>query len=325
MYPKTGCLYLLKAGGASRPSAFPEHMRNPERLTEMKKPYTYDFPKPPPAGEASGVLTGLAFILYDCRWSARLSSWNYTGVLSPYWRLLHSTRGTGLVRFAAGTLTLTVDPAHVILIPPDVEADFLSTGELDMLYAHFLPVFPVSLEPVLQFDAPVAISAGAVHRGLGALLTVEPPRPPACDTLLFRALLDICFAELLAPHVGACSRQPPPDPRVMRMLTWMREHYAEPLTNVRIAQSAGLEPGYAAHLFRRVVGNTLHVHLREIRLSQATRLLANETLSIKQIAADCGFANRFHFTRAFVARFGVGPATFRRRHVAVTEPRTLNL
>lgn len=275
----------------------------------MRKRYTYDFEDGAKKNRPSNELMGLAYILYQHDWVPRLPSWNYPCVVSPYWRLLHSTRKTARVSCADAILPLNDN--RLILIPPDVEAEFSSAGESDMLYAHFLPILPVSLEPVVVFNAPVDMRITAAHRGLIDALTSAEPRPAACVALLIRALLDVCFAQLLAPYVGSDRRHPPPDPRVTHILAWMRKHYAEPLSNARIAREAGLEPDHAARLFRRTTGATLQTHLRKIRLSQATRLLADEDISIKQIAPACGFANRFHFTRAFTARFGVGPAAFR--------------
>ena len=279
----------------------------------MNKAYTYNFPEGTKTRGTPGVLMGLAFILYDYQWSTRIPSWNFIGVLSPYWRLLHCTRGT--CRVKSKNTVFKLDSTAVLLIPPDVIADFSSDVEIDMLYAHFLPVFPVSLESVVHFDTVINMRASSAHQGITKLL-ISPMRtlqPLDCYALLFRALLDVCFAELLAPYVGEHRRHPQPDPRVMKMLLWMREHYAQPLTNEQIARAAGLEADHAMRVCRSTTGQTLHVHLRNIRLSQATRLLADDETSIKQIATACGFANRFHFTRAFVERFGIGPATFRRQ------------
>jgi len=40
--------------------------------------------------------------------------------------------------------------------------------------------------------------------------------------------------------------------------------------------------------------------------------LAGSDLSIKQIAADVGFANRYHFSRAFKAHTSISPARYRK-------------
>lgn len=277
----------------------------------MKKAYTYDFPAGPDWGGVFGALEGLSFILYSYRWSIRIRTWNHRGVLSPYWRLLHCTRGRACVAF--GETVFNLDRKNILLIPADVETDLEGEGEIDMLYTHFLPLLPVDLEPVVVFDQPIELEATPAHRGLVDALTAPGRERGSADGdgLLFRALLDVCFAEILAPYVG--ERRQAPDARVVQMLTWMREHYAETLTNEQVARTAGLGKDQAMRLCRVVTGQTLQDHLRGIRLAEATRWLTGSDASIKQIAAACGFANRFHFTRVFTQRLGIGPAAFRRR------------
>jgi len=40
-------------------------------------------------------------------------------------------------------------------------------------------------------------------------------------------------------------------------------------------------------------------------------LLSNDG-TIDQVAEDCGFANRFHFSRIFASHMGQGPGKYRR-------------
>jgi transcriptional regulator GlxA family with amidase domain len=53
------------------------------------------------------------------------------------------------------------------------------------------------------------------------------------------------------------------------------------------------------------------------RIRRVRQHLVLSEASIDQIAADAGFANRFHMNRVFKKLAGCGPATFRRRHVQV--------
>jgi transcriptional regulator GlxA family with amidase domain len=42
----------------------------------------------------------------------------------------------------------------------------------------------------------------------------------------------------------------------------------------------------------------------------AARLQQSDAL-VKQVAAECGFADPFHFSRVFTSVFGLSPASFR--------------
>lgn len=258
-------------------------------------------------------MEGLSFVFYTQDHATRVAHWEHPSVLSPYWRLLHCTRGRGTVTHGATRHVLTRN--NLVLIPAEVETALSSTGMIDMLYAHFLPIFPLSVEALLTFDRPVEVHFQAGHRHLIHQLT-EPDRPHgprSTDLLRFRALLDLCFAEILEPSVDRLWEHTPPDARVVRMLGLIQHRYPEPLTNAQFARTAGLGPDQAVRLFMEATGITPQARLRRVRLEQAARMLATSGLSIKQIAAGCGFANRFHFTRLFSEKTGVGPAAFRQR------------
>jgi AraC-like DNA-binding protein len=52
------------------------------------------------------------------------------------------------------------------------------------------------------------------------------------------------------------------------------------------------------------------------RLAAAARMLKSSSLPVKSVAASVGFASRSHFSRAFHAKFGRDPSTFRRSQAA---------
>jgi len=70
-------------------------------------------------------------------------------------------------------------------------------------------------------------------------------------------------------------------------------------------------------LFREHHGITPVEFLIRARMATAHNLLMASDFSIKQIAAQLGYADSFCFSRQFKAREGVSPSAFRKRHVAM--------
>lgn len=64
--------------------------------------------------------------------------------------------------------------------------------------------------------------------------------------------------------------------------------------------------------FKQCVGVTVFDYLRELRLSESRRLLAESTLTILSIAQQCGYNSQANFATAFRERFGLTPSEFRR-------------
>jgi len=59
-------------------------------------------------------------------------------------------------------------------------------------------------------------------------------------------------------------------------------------------------------------GRTPQDFIRKKRVENASRLLYHSDQSIKQISAECGFNDRYYFTRVFSREMGISPARYRK-------------
>jgi AraC family transcriptional regulator len=80
-----------------------------------------------------------------------------------------------------------------------------------------------------------------------------------------------------------------------------------------LAREAGVHPFHLARTFRRAHGCTPARYARNLRVERALASLTGSRMPIVEIAAEHGFADQSHFTRAVSARFGMGPARLRRQ------------
>ncbi|WP_226342470.1 helix-turn-helix domain-containing protein [Deinococcus sp. AJ005] len=87
--------------------------------------------------------------------------------------------------------------------------------------------------------------------------------------------------------------------------------YAAPLTVPELARSAGLSVTTFERQIRRVYGLTPTQLLTRTRIEAATRLLAQTSLSVAQIAVDCGYFDHSAFARAFKGAVGLTPSGYR--------------
>lgn len=60
-------------------------------------------------------------------------------------------------------------------------------------------------------------------------------------------------------------------------------------------------------VFKKVYEITLYGYVQKLRLEEANMLLKNETLTIGEIAKKVGYKHQGHFTKLFVATYGVHP------------------
>jgi transcriptional regulator GlxA family with amidase domain len=97
------------------------------------------------------------------------------------------------------------------------------------------------------------------------------------------------------------------------VIDWLRDHLAEPVDVERLALRAGMSPRHFHRRFTQAVGETPARFVETLRLDQARDLLQTAR-SLKEVAAQTGYANQGQFSKAFVRRFGVSPGLFREVH-----------
>lgn len=74
-----------------------------------------------------------------------------------------------------------------------------------------------------------------------------------------------------------------------------------------------LQPNYDSlrHRFRKAFGCSPREMVLRLRMQRAQQLLSETGLSIKEIAARCGYARQHEFARAFHQRVGLAPSRWR--------------
>jgi AraC family transcriptional regulator len=78
-----------------------------------------------------------------------------------------------------------------------------------------------------------------------------------------------------------------------------------------LAAEVGVGPAHLARAFRARHGVSVGEYGRRLRLSWAAGELASTDKPLAEVAADAGFADQSHFTRAFKRHTGATPAVYR--------------
>jgi AraC-like DNA-binding protein len=91
--------------------------------------------------------------------------------------------------------------------------------------------------------------------------------------------------------------------------------HAAPPTLTELGRCVNRDPAYVAATFKRVYGTSVGIYLRHLRLWQArSRIEADPSCSLSDVAHHCGFSDQSHFTRHFRRLFRVTPGEYRRRY-----------
>ncbi|NLS18860.1 helix-turn-helix transcriptional regulator [Rhizobium sp. P40RR-XXII] len=92
---------------------------------------------------------------------------------------------------------------------------------------------------------------------------------------------------------------------------YMIENLGRELSVAEVASVAGLSPNHFTQEFRKATGTTPYQWLMKMRVDRAKDLLPSPTLSLKDIADECGFTDQSHFTKVFARETGSTPAVWR--------------
>jgi AraC family transcriptional regulator len=97
-----------------------------------------------------------------------------------------------------------------------------------------------------------------------------------------------------------------------RAMEILRANITHGVTLKEVARECGLSVGYFSHAFHRTLGMAPHKWLIEQRVMLSKEKLRDDRLSLSDVAAECGFSDQSHLTRAFRQTVGVSPGAWRR-------------
>lgn len=95
------------------------------------------------------------------------------------------------------------------------------------------------------------------------------------------------------------------------LLQFMEENYNRNFTALEIEEAVGLSYKYIGTLFKKEWGMTIKEYQLYLRMKEATRLLCETELPVKEIAEQIGYLDAFYFSNIFKREKGVSPRKFR--------------
>lgn len=101
--------------------------------------------------------------------------------------------------------------------------------------------------------------------------------------------------------------------RLRIMLQFIRDSYGREISVQDIAESAHISRSECFRVFRGIAQKSPLEYLTEIRLLNAARLLAEDTLPAAQVGEQVGFKNPSYFGKCFREKFGCSPKEYRQR------------
>jgi AraC family transcriptional regulator len=103
--------------------------------------------------------------------------------------------------------------------------------------------------------------------------------------------------------------------RMRRVAEYVQAHLHTSISLQDLGDVAEMSVFHFSRLFKARAGATPHQYVLKLRIVRAKALLADSSLTIAEIAAQCGFAHQQHFADAFRRNVGGTPTAYRERHL----------
>jgi len=195
-----------------------------------------------------------------------------------------------------------IRPGCVSLTAPDTDHVYHYAGQATLTWLHFLPdpAGDAAALPLMQATGP---RFPALLGQAQIAATCWREQPDRAQALLWSLLWQL--ADEVTP-----TTQVLPLP-VRRAMAHADERLDAPLTAGDLARAAGCSVTHLNRLFQTARGCAATGWLRRRRLERAMHLLRCSTLPVARIAADLGFVDVQHLSKALRRATGRGPRALR--------------
>lgn len=219
-------------------------------------------------------------------------AWNFKRK-DPFWFLYCNSEPGACLEF--GDQILRPDGGEIILIPPNTPFQSSCESPFEHLYIHFRVGRPYS-----QVKPGVMVFDRSLCGTLDFLFREEKSSDAAVYALLYSALAAI-------PEERFATEEQEFDDRLQLAIMML----AQNCSNDEICRSVGMSVSNFQKFFKGKMGVSPQQYSMKMRLEKGCYQLGSGTNDINSIAAECGFSDRYAFSKAFKKYIGVPPAQYR--------------
>ena len=180
------------------------------------------------------------------------------------------------------------------------------------LIEEFSDVVPVADQLFVDDGDRITCAGGAVAADLAAyIIERHLGQHWAHKSLRIMMMDNPRPADTPQPQPRPMVESPVENKRVRRALLLLEQNMNRRMSTGEIAARLNISKRQLERLFRLATGDSLQKYYRRVRLQYSLWLLQNTRRGISEIAAECGFADAAHFSRAFRQVFAKKPSEIR--------------
>lgn len=97
---------------------------------------------------------------------------------------------------------------------------------------------------------------------------------------------------------------------IERSIKYITEHISEELSLATVASFASYSPIHFHNCFKTATGKTLREYIEDLRIKKSIELLSTTSLTLTEIAMQCGFSSQSYFSYVFKKKMNMTPRDY---------------
>ena len=266
------------------------------------------------------------------------SRWNYTNVISPYYRIYYIDSGTG--ELTAPDVMLKLEPGYLYIIPSFTLCNMSCKNQLSQYFVQF---FEESSDGVSLFAnnrtiLKVAATQIDVMMFL-RLLEINPGRginrsdnPRVYEKEIYykeyqelnnqqniatymetQGILYQLVARFLNPQIYKFHEKNVIPLKVVDTISYILVNLHHDLSVAHLASRVSQNIDYFSRQFKLYTGTSPVNYINEKRIERAQYLLGTSRMSYSEISVQTGFDNLSYFSKTFKKFTGMAPRDYKRQ------------
>jgi AraC-like DNA-binding protein/mannose-6-phosphate isomerase-like protein (cupin superfamily) len=242
------------------------------------------------------------------RFDGKSRIWNFSKHSHPFFELIFFLEGKANID--AGAETVDVLGFDVVVYPPGLE----HAEHLDLRHRQEIICLWADTGPTATFDHAIKLmDERGTLRSLFEMVYAEFTANRPCSAELISCYLKTIFLQV-RQHFSELPRET--TSLVERSLGYIHEHYARDSDIDELAGQVAVSPSYLFRLFKKKMQVTPMHYRNMVRVDKAKLLLADQQLTVDDVAERVGFDDPKYFARVFRDLTGTTPSAYRRSRLA---------
>ncbi|MEO6548984.1 MAG: AraC family transcriptional regulator [Ferruginibacter sp.] len=270
------------------------------------------------------------------------NKWNYTNIISPYFRVYYIDEGVGSISSTGEVISL--EPNFLYIIPSFTLCNLHCNNSLSQYFLHF---FEESAEGLSLFENNRKVIKVAAHENditnIKRLLEINPGRGinRSDDPLVYEKseyyrsyqqlnnnvsdatyietqgiILQLVSRFMSSKQFTPKSTEPIPS-KILDTISYVQLHLKENLTVEGLAKRANQHKDYFSRLFYQYTGERPLSYIHEKRIERAQYLIATTEFSYSRIADETGFDSIPYFAKVFKKVTSLTPGEYKKQNQLV--------